>query len=142
MKYLYFDLQRGIDEHTKIINLSGGLHGCKDEQALSAILDFVQNDEYYADLPEKVSYLLFSIAKNHFFVDGNKRTAIALSSYLMEINGYGERVGYFIVQMENLVIWVVENKVSRSLLIKLVRDIIEKGEIEENTQLELIEKIH
>lgn len=135
---VYFNLKHALNEQRKIINLSGGSHGCRDKEQLKATLDFIKNDDYYNTFSEKISYLLYSISKNHAFVDGNKRTAIALASYLMEINGYGERVGNFIVQMESIIVWVVEDKINRSLLLRIVNDLIVSGEIQEEIQMEML----
>lgn len=138
---VYFDLKHALEEQKKIISFSGGSHGCRDKKQLAATLDFVKNDDYYPTFSEKVSYLLYSISKNHAFIDGNKRTSIVLAGYLMEINGYGERVESFIVEMENIIIWTVEDKIDREFLKKIVESIIRTGEIEEEIQLELVKII-
>jgi death-on-curing protein len=41
----------------------------------------------YATLPEKVAALFHSIARNHPFTDGNKRTATVAAIFMFEVNG-------------------------------------------------------
>lgn len=45
-------------------------------------------DDAYPTLHEKSAALLHSLARNHPFVDGNKRTAWAATAVFYEINGY------------------------------------------------------
>lgn len=81
MKFVYFDFDYALREHDYIIEHSGGFGGAKDLGQLHAALDFVKEDMYYPNLEDKVSYLFYSINKNHAFNDGNKRSSIALSAY-------------------------------------------------------------
>lgn len=43
---------------------------------------------YYADLLEEASALFESLAQNHPFLDGNKRTAITATAIFLRLNGY------------------------------------------------------
>ena len=45
-------------------------------------------DDAYPTIHEKSAALLHSLARNHPFVDGNKRTAWAATSVFYQINGY------------------------------------------------------
>ena len=56
---------------------------------------------------------IFSISKNHFFNDGNKRTSIAVGAYFLIENGYDEKITEYIRDMEDLVVEFVENKINR-----------------------------
>lgn len=42
----------------------------------------------YPSLQEKVSAMMHSVARNHPFTDGNKRTAIMATIYMLNVNGY------------------------------------------------------
>jgi death-on-curing protein len=42
----------------------------------------------YPTLPEKAGALLHSIARNHPFRDGNKRTAVVSALFFLEVNGH------------------------------------------------------
>jgi death-on-curing protein len=43
---------------------------------------------YYQDVIEEAAALFESLAQNHPFLDGNKRTAIACAVAFVRINGY------------------------------------------------------
>ncbi|AKN18920.1 death-on-curing protein [Mycobacterium haemophilum DSM 44634] len=45
-------------------------------------------DDAYPSLHEKAAALLHSLARNHPFVDGNKRTAWAATAVFYHLNGY------------------------------------------------------
>lgn len=45
-------------------------------------------DDAYPTLHEKAAALLLGLARNHPFVDGNKRTAWAATSVFYQINGH------------------------------------------------------
>ena len=99
--------------HNKVLKLSGGLKGYKDKLGLKKVCDFVQNDLYYPEFLDKLEYIIFSISKNHFFNDGNKRTSIAVGAYFLIENGYDKKITEYIRDMEDAVIELVENKISR-----------------------------
>ncbi len=78
---------------------------------------------------------------NHAFVDGNKRSAIALAAFFLAINGYDKRIGIFIVEMENIVLGVVEKKISKSFLLEIVSSLVEYGELTEEIKLKLFSSL-
>lgn len=45
-------------------------------------------EDAYPTLPEKAAVLLHSIARNHPFTDGNKRTATVSAALMFDLNGY------------------------------------------------------
>lgn len=49
MVFIYFPLVRAIEEHDKIIKLSGGSTGLLHRHLLESTLDFIQNDDYYPE---------------------------------------------------------------------------------------------
>lgn len=56
-----------------------------------------------------------------------------------ELNGYDYCVKKFVWEMENIVVWLAENKISKELLCKLMISIIEnEDEYSENFKYELI----
>lgn len=117
----YFNVERIEEIHNKVINKSGGLDGFKDKNGISQIIDFMKNDLYYPTFEEKLGYLMFSISKNHFFNDGNKRTSISVGAYFLVINGYTKKIDLFITDMEDYIIELVENKISRDEFNKLLK---------------------
>ncbi|RUT70780.1 type II toxin-antitoxin system death-on-curing family toxin [Flavobacterium cupreum] len=138
MIFIYFDFDYAIREHDYIIAHSGGLAGGKDLGALNATLDFVQDDLYYPSLEDKVSYLFYSINKNHAFNDGNKRSSIALSAYFLEINGLGYIVEKFIRIMENVAVDVADNLIDRDLLNEIISSIIYEEDFSYDLKLKII----
>ena len=72
--------------HADQIERYGGSHGVRDAGLLEAALYRPQTG-YYADLIEEAAALWESLAQNHAFVDGNKRTAFAATYTLLAING-------------------------------------------------------
>lgn len=139
MGFIYFNFDYAVKEHDYIIEHSGGLSGSKDLGLLKATLNFVQNEIYYPELEDKISYLFYSINKNHAFNDGNKRSSIALSAYFLEINGFGHIVSKFISQMENFAVDVADNIIDRDLLKEIITSVIYELEFSYELKLKIIE---
>lgn len=139
METLYFDLEHAIRVHDQIIELSGGLAGIKDAGQLDSVLAHIQNDDYYPLLDDKLTHLLFALAKFHSFVDGNKRSAIALGAYFLELNGYDWLVAHFIREMENIVVWVADGHIGKGLLLELINCLLNGDDYPETVKLELID---
>lgn len=89
MKYL--TLEQIVSEQKKLIDKFGGSHGIRDlnllESAYSNSLQSYGGIDLYPSLEEKVSCLSFGIAKNHPFIDGNKRIATYVLLVTMALNG-------------------------------------------------------
>jgi death-on-curing protein len=97
---LYFGIKWALKKHDDVIKVSGGLEGVHHINLLESALAFIKHDEYYPTFPEKITHLIYSVAKNHIFADGNKRTAIALGGYFLTINGYDELVPRYFIDGE------------------------------------------
>lgn len=82
----YLTLIEAITFHEEQIELYGGDAGIRDLGALEAAL-FRPQTGYYDDLIEEAAALWESMAQNHPFVDGNKRTAFAVTDVFLRING-------------------------------------------------------
>lgn len=76
--------------HDEIIDASGGVKGLHSEglirSALARPLQSVGGTDAYVTVYEKAASVLDSIANNHGFRDGNKRTAMAAASYFLDIH--------------------------------------------------------
>ena len=71
--------------HDEQLAIHGGPSGIRDSGALESALDRPRNKWAYerAKLPELAAAYAYGMAKNHPFVDGNKRTALlALYTFL------------------------------------------------------------
>ena len=91
---------------------------------LDSVLEHIKNDLYYPTVCEKLVHLIYSINKIHSFCDGNKRSSLMLGAYFLKLNGYEYCLEKFIIEMENIVVWVAESKIPKELLIKIVQSIL------------------
>lgn len=107
--------------HDDQIERYGGGSGVRDRGLLEAAL-FRPQTGYYADLIEEAAALWESLAQNHPFIDGNKRTAFAVTYTFLAINGtritadaeatYAFIIGLYetgIFSMDQLVVWLRAN---------------------------------
>lgn len=141
LQIFYFDTQHAIEVHDWIIDNSGGLHGYRELGYLDSALEHMQNDLYYSTFNEKIKHLVYAVNKFHPFNDGNKRSSLVLGAYFLELNGYNYCVSKFIIEMEEIVVWLAEGKLSDDLLLELISSIIEEDEFSEALKLELVEAI-
>ena len=76
--------------HEGVIEIGGGAHGLRDAALLESALARPQNLHAYGetDIFELAASYAEGIARNHAFVDGNKRTAFFVASDFLEQNGY------------------------------------------------------
>jgi|SRR5665213_101361 len=72
--------------HSDQIERYGGSEGVRDPGLMEAAL-FRAQTGYYADLIEEAAALWESLSQNHPFIDGNKRTAFAVTYTFLAING-------------------------------------------------------
>jgi len=140
----YIPLKWAIEKHDMIIQISGGLPGITKESKnhLNSILTFIKDTKYYPSFIEKLSFLTYTIAKDHIFIDGNKRTAIALGAYFLELNEYGFLVSHYMQEMENYIVWVMENRLTREDLIEKIKYILLDIEEPEYFKLNIIAKLN
>ena len=134
---LYFDVHHAVKVHDWIIEHSGGLSGVKDLGQLESVLDHIQNDLYYPTFEDKLTHLVFAVNKFHAFSDGNKRSSLVLGSYFLELNGYEYCIKKFVLEMENIVVWLAEGKIDKALLLKLMSSLLIDDEYPESLKLEL-----
>ncbi len=83
----YLTQKDAIYLHDRQIDLFGGASGIRDMGQLDSAL-FRPQTGYYKGLIEEAAALWESLAQNHPFVDGNKRTALAVTDVFLQINGY------------------------------------------------------
>lgn len=141
LDFVYFDAVRAINEHDKIIQLSGGFMGILHSDELAGMLEFIKDDGYYPEYEDKLTHLVFSIAKNHYFSDGNKRSAIAVGAYFMQVNGLAAIVPAFIVDMEHVVLCVADDIISKDQLKVIMSEYISFGEMSEVSKLLVAESV-
>lgn len=76
--------------HESLIAEFGGSSGIRDKGLLESALARPQNLDSYDDptVYELAASYAFGIARNHAFVDGNKRTALMAAYTFLGLNGY------------------------------------------------------
>jgi death-on-curing protein len=77
--------------HSDLIQQHGGSHGVRDMTLLESALDRPKNRYHYdstADLAVLAAAYAVGIAKNHAFIDGNKRTAFQVMYTFLGLNGF------------------------------------------------------
>ena len=88
----YLTLNEVLLLHARLIQRTGGIRGVRDlgliESALARPQATFEGSDLYPDLWSKASALMHSLAQNHPFVDGNKRTALTATGIFLELSGY------------------------------------------------------
>lgn len=140
-RFIYFDVAHAVREHDWIIEHSGGLPGIRELGNLESALDHIQNDDYYPDFVSKLTHLVFAINKFHAFTDGNKRSSIALGAYFLELNGYDYFIKKFVIEMENISVWLAESKITKDLLHLIVESLVSEEDYSEELKLMIVEAI-
>ena len=86
---IWLDKRISLAMHETLIRDFGGSAGVRDEGLLESALARPQNQLAYGDpsLAEMAAAYCFGIARNHPFVDGNKRTAFMAAYTFLRING-------------------------------------------------------
>jgi len=76
--------------HAEQLRRHGGAQGLRDENALESALHRAENKAAYGepDVFELAAAYAFGLARNHAFVDGDKRTAIVTAMLFLALNGY------------------------------------------------------
>ncbi len=76
--------------HAEQLSRHGGAPGLRDANALKSALARAENKAAYGDptVYELAAAYVFGIARNHAFVDGNKRTAIVAAGAFLLVNGF------------------------------------------------------
>jgi death on curing protein len=77
--------------HKRQIAEHGGDDGVRDLGLLESALARPQNIHAYepdADIPRLAAALVYGIAKNHPFIDGNKRTSLVATRTFLVLNGF------------------------------------------------------
>lgn len=83
---LYPTLEEALYLHEQLIARFGGEPGLRDGGLLESALARPKSG-YYASLSLQAAALMQSLARNHAFLDGNKRMAFALTLVFLRTNG-------------------------------------------------------
>jgi death-on-curing protein len=87
---IWMDKPEVLIAHSMQLAEHGGSDGIRDETLLDSALAKPLNVYAYADsisLPRLAASYAFGLARNHAFIDGNKRTALVVSEGFLRVNG-------------------------------------------------------
>jgi death-on-curing protein len=86
----WLDTDIVLDLHAEQLALFGGPEGVRDQGLLESALGRAINKFSYGetDLAVLAAAYAFGVARNHPFVDGNKRTAFATMIVFLGLNGF------------------------------------------------------
>lgn len=142
MPFIYVTIDDVVSTHAKTVEISGGGQlGALELGKLEAVLENIQNDDYYPTFEAKLTHLFFCIAKFHCFQDGNKRTAIAVCAHMLLLNGYLYCVKSFLHAMENVSVQVAEGSIGKELLGEILAAHIAQEEENEELKLKILEAL-
>ena len=129
-----------LNKHNEVIRKSGGTMGVFNENLLRGFIEFIQNNVYYPSFEEKLSHLVISIAKNHGFCDGNKRTVIIAGAFFLELNAFDQFIiDAFIKNMEGIILLTVQGFINKEQLCQIIYDLIYNGKMSEKSQMIYVE---
>ena len=110
---------------------------------MDGILDFVKSDDYYPSFEDKLTYLVYSVNRNHIFADGNKRLSITVGALFMLLNGYMSFVGRYMMEMENISYHLAAGRIEKNLLGRIIHSILEgEQEFDEKLKMQILEAIY
>lgn len=113
-----------VTVHEMLIAEHGGTGGMRDPALLESALDRARNRWAYdpaASISNLAAAYAFGLARNHPFLDGNKRTALTAAAMFLSVNGYrfapdkAEAVVVFVrlaageMSEEDLARWIAAN---------------------------------
>lgn len=84
---IYPTLEETLYLHARLLERYGGRPGVRDLGLLESALARPRSG-YYDSLSLQAAALLQSLARNHSFVDGNKRVAFAMTAVFLTLNGH------------------------------------------------------
>lgn len=90
LEWNWVTLDVALAAHAEQLAEHGGAEGVRDVGALESAMARPQNLALYdqPDAAELAASYAFGIARNHPFVDGNKRTAAVVSETFLMLNGF------------------------------------------------------
>ena len=129
LKYLTVEGVKAI--HGEVLAAHGGAAGIREETLLESAVAAPQasmmGQPLISDPIEIAAAYLFYICKNHAFVDGNKRTALAACLVFLEENGLLPDRKLPINDWEQFVLDVAASKIDRDATTRRLRKLLKKS---------------
>ena len=124
--HLTIEIVRKI--HDEAVRIFGGLHGIRDGALLASAVFAPQSSfggkSPYIDLIDIAAAYLFYLGRNHPFLDGNKRTAMAAAVVFLRLNGFDPAADSD--DWERLVLDVASGKIDREQTTRRLRKLVRK----------------
>jgi death on curing protein len=119
---LWITYEQAIAIHSRQLRRFGGAPGLRDEGMLRSALERPINKWQYeqASLPELAAAYAFGLAKNHAFVDGNKRIAFMAMMTFLHRNGVA--FGPEPAHATQIIMSLAAGEVSEESLARWIRD--------------------
>lgn len=119
---LWITYEQAIAIHSKQLRRFGGAAGLRDEGMRRPALERPVNKWTYerAPLPELAAAYAFGLAKNHAFVDGNKRIAFMAMMTFLRKNGISFTPDP--AQATTIILSLAAGEVSEESLARWIRD--------------------
>lgn len=89
-EWVWIAAEVAMQAHSEQLAEHGGGDGVRDSRLLESAMARAQNLEAYGvpDAAALAAAYAYGIARNHPFIDGNKRTAAVVSETFLTLNGY------------------------------------------------------
>ena len=114
--------------HTEVLAAHGGARGIRDETLLESAVAAPQatmmGQPLISDSIEIAAAYLFYLCRNHAFIDGNKRTALAACLVFLESNGLLPEVKLPADEWEEFVLDVAASKIDRAATTRRLRKLL------------------
>jgi death on curing protein len=124
--HLNIEIVREI--HDEAVNIFGGPHGIRDAALLTPAVFAPQSSfggkSPYVDLIDIAAAYLFYLCRNHPFLDGNKRTAMAAAIVFLRLNGFDPAADCD--DWERLLLDVAASKIDREQTTRRLRKLVRK----------------
>ena len=129
LKHLTVEAVKAI--HREVLAAHGGAAGIRDETLLESAVAAPQasmmGQPLISDPLEIAAAYLFYICRNHPFLDGNKRTALAACLVFLEENGLLPDRKLPIDDWEQIVVDVASSKIDRDATTRRLRKLLKKS---------------
>lgn len=122
-KINFITTAQAIKYHAKLIAKVGGIPGLRDKKLLESAIAQPQLTIFGSfackSIFEMAAAYCYHIAKNHPFIDGNKRTALLVTLVFLKKNGYKFKSKTNLYQ---LMLDVAASKITKEQIAKFFKD--------------------
>jgi death-on-curing protein len=131
MNHIFLNFDEVVSIHDAQLLEHGGAPGIRDAgllmSALAAPMQTFGGQFLHPTLLEQAAAYLFHIARNHAFVDANKRTAWVSCLAFLEANGVDTEVEFDVDACEVFVYEVAEGKHEKDFIAQWLRALLKQS---------------